>query len=97
MGGGSVETTRDTVIDMLALDRDNPRSILFQIDRVREEESKLAELSGAQSMGDAGRKILMLQTAMAVATPEQITARRLSRTRRELAAISEALTAQYLS
>ncbi|WP_417742596.1 circularly permuted type 2 ATP-grasp protein [Salipiger sp.] len=93
----SVETTRDTVIDMLALDRDNPRSILFQIDRVREDESKLAELSGAQGMGEAGRKILMLQTALAVATPEQITARRLSRTRRELAAISEALTAQYLS
>ncbi|WP_236016548.1 circularly permuted type 2 ATP-grasp protein [Salipiger abyssi] len=93
----SVETNRDTVIDVLALDRDNPRSILFQLDRMREEEARLAELSGMAEMGEASRRILMLQTALAVSGPEAISTRRLRRIRRELAAISEALTAQYLS
>ncbi|MCA0845823.1 circularly permuted type 2 ATP-grasp protein [Salipiger thiooxidans] len=93
----SVESNRNTVIDLLALDRDNPRSILFQLDRLREEEEKLAEMAGLTQMGEASRRILTLQTSLAVATPELIYTRRLSRVRRELGAISEALTAQYLS
>ncbi|GGG73473.1 hypothetical protein GCM10011415_22230 [Salipiger pallidus] len=94
----SVETGRDTVIDLLALDRDNPRSILFQLDVLREEEARLAETCGLRhELGDTGRRILTLQTMVAVSTPPQIASRRLARIRRELAGVSEALTAQYLS
>ncbi|MAB04472.1 MAG: hypothetical protein CML50_00425 [Rhodobacteraceae bacterium] len=93
----SVETGRDTVIDLLALDRDNPRSILFQIDVLRAEEERLSEITKAVQPSEAARRILVLQTALAVARPEQLTERRLRRIRREIASISEALTAQYLS
>ncbi|EIE48912.1 circularly permuted type 2 ATP-grasp protein [Salipiger aestuarii] len=93
----TIESSRETVIDMLALDRDNPRSILFQIDRLREEEEQLAAVSSRPRVGEATRRILMMQTMLAVSEPEQISTRRLVRIRRELAAISEALTAQYLS
>ncbi|MCR8550333.1 circularly permuted type 2 ATP-grasp protein [Salipiger sp. P9] len=93
----TVETNRDTVIDLLALDRDNPRSMLFQLDRLREEETRLAGLAGMPQLGEASRHILRLQTALAVATPEETTTERLGELRAELAAISEALTAQYLS
>ncbi|MBU2960621.1 circularly permuted type 2 ATP-grasp protein [Citreicella sp. C3M06] len=93
----TIETSRETVIDMLALDRENPRSLLYQIDILREEEEQIADATAQPRMGEATRRILMLQTMLAVSTSGQISSRRLNRIRRELAGISEALTAQYLS
>ncbi|WP_368667709.1 circularly permuted type 2 ATP-grasp protein [Salipiger sp. PrR002] len=92
----SVETSRETVIDLLALDAGNPRSMLFQMDVLLAEEERIRAASGHQ-MEEAGRRILMLRTALAVAEPAEITPARLRGFRSDLAAISHALTAQYLS
>ncbi|WP_226621863.1 circularly permuted type 2 ATP-grasp protein [Alloyangia pacifica] len=92
----SVETSRETVIDLLALDAGNPRSMLFQIDVLLGEEERIRLASG-RPMGEAAKRILMLRTALAVAEPAEITPARLAGFRGDLAAISHALTAQYLS
>ncbi|HBS99834.1 circularly permuted type 2 ATP-grasp protein [Salipiger marinus] len=93
----SVESGRDTVIDLLALDPDNPRSLRFQLDLLLEEEARLQPPPDRGPLGEAGRRILLARTGLAVATPDQITGARLAALRRDLAAISDALTAQYLS
>ena len=92
----SVETSRETVIDLLALDAGNPRSLLFQLDVLMAEEARLRP-AGSSGLPEAGRRILLLRTALAVAAPEEITPARLRGFRADLAAISHALTAHYLS
>ncbi|EPX75892.1 circularly permuted type 2 ATP-grasp protein [Salipiger mucosus] len=93
----AVETSRSTVIDLLALDADNPRSIRFQVDILREDEARLSGEVSHRRVDEAARRILTLQTELAVATPEQIGPERLTEIRSRLAGISDALTARYLS
>ena len=93
----SVESSRDTLIDLLALDRDNPRSIRFQLDVLREEEERLSREMNAPQMSDVAKRILRLQTALSIAEPVHITTKRLRSIRREIAGISEALSSRYLS
>ena len=88
-----VETTRDTVIDLLALDDANPRSILFQINRLSDLASDLPFAEVAGRPGELVRVILTAQTALTVADPSDITTERLSDLRAELAGISEKLLA----
>lgn len=91
-----VETNRDTVVDLLALDADNPRALLFLIRRMR----FLAEaLPRAQEYGRPSellRAILPLEAEIACATPGEISTKRLWRMRGELAQISGLLSAAYL-
>ncbi len=93
----AVESSRNTVIDLLALDGDNPRSMKFQLDHLREQEALLPAQSENTQMSECARRILTLQTSLAVATPEEITIERLGEMRGELFAISDALTARYMS
>lgn len=86
-----VETTRDTVIDLLALDDDNPRSILFQVNRMRMLASELPFAEVAGRPGQLMRAILTAQTSLTVADPSDITTERLAQLRAELAGISRLL------
>jgi len=94
----SVETNRNTVIDLLVLDIGNPRSVLFQIDLLREQESLLSQ-SGAERgrMSTLARRILVLHTELSVATPEDLTTGRLIAIQSEIREISGEITARYLS
>ena len=92
----AVETNRNTVIDLLALDPDNPRSILYQIDQLREQEDQLTRLDPSPRLSELARLILQLQTDLAVATPEALSTERLEDVRARIGAISDALSAQYL-
>ena len=91
-----VETSRDTVVDLLALDADNPRALLFLIRRLR----RLAEgLPGAQEHGRPSgllRAILPLEAEIACANPSEVTSERLWQLRGDLAAISDRLSSAYL-
>ena len=62
----SVSTGRRTVIDLLALDPLNPRSILFQLERDLKPRSSVAERRRANGhMSPAAKEILRLHTALA--------------------------------
>jgi len=94
----SVETNRNTVIDLLVLDIGNPRSVLFQIEVLREQESLLSRPDDERCrMSPLARRILLLHTELSVAAPEELTTERLIGMQAEVRQISGELTDCYLS
>ncbi|MFN4156783.1 MAG: circularly permuted type 2 ATP-grasp protein [Gemmobacter sp.] len=88
---------RDTVVDLLALDDDNPRSILWQL---AELQAQIARLPGAGSEGpmpDLPREILLAHTALAVSRPSEIDAASLSALRGRLNRLSDLLGQRYFA
>ncbi|MEO8529855.1 MAG: circularly permuted type 2 ATP-grasp protein [Deltaproteobacteria bacterium] len=92
----AVETTRNTVIDLMVLDPGNPRSIMFQIDVIVEQEKMMPARDESVVLSDVAKALLRLQTELKTAEPDEITSGRLLVLRKELSAISDALTARYL-
>ncbi|WP_292435156.1 alpha-E domain-containing protein, partial [Mesorhizobium sp.] len=70
-----VQSGRRTVIDLLALDPLNPRSILFQLERLKAEIGMLPSVGGEGHMSPAAKEILQLNTALAVMEPQDMTAK----------------------
>lgn len=87
----------ETTIDLMALDADNPRALLYQIVVIR----RIAETLPHESEGDRAsalmRALLPLEAELAVAASSEITQARLLAMRKDLATISQALTALYLT
>ncbi|WP_126975080.1 circularly permuted type 2 ATP-grasp protein [Frigidibacter oleivorans] len=73
----TIGTSRETVVDLLALDGGNPRSVFFQISEIRDQ---VARLPGGdrQPMGRLPRRVLELHTSLAVLSPPEVTTTRLS-------------------
>ncbi|MAM60246.1 circularly permuted type 2 ATP-grasp protein [Maritimibacter sp. UBA3975] len=91
-----VNTNRETVVDLLALDADNPRAVLFQI---AELERLAAGLPKATEVGRPGpllRQILPLKARLEVADPADITPEVFAGLRAEFAAISGQIALTYL-
>lgn len=93
----SVETNRNTVIDLLALDSLNPRSVLFQLSEVKDHVATLPNAVTLGEMSPLARQVLRLHTDLAVLTPADVTPKRLLRMRVKLAELSDSLTAAYLT
>jgi uncharacterized alpha-E superfamily protein len=70
-----VQAGRRTVIDLLALDPLNPRSILFQLERLKAEIGMLPSVGGEGHMSPAAKEILQLNTAIAVMEPSDMSAK----------------------
>ncbi|WP_290686775.1 MULTISPECIES: circularly permuted type 2 ATP-grasp protein [unclassified Haematobacter] len=69
----AAEANRATVIDLLALDRLNPRAVLYQLDLIQERMGVLWRGQGNAPMGEVERAVLRLRTRVATATPEELT------------------------
>lgn len=93
----SVETNRNTLIDLLALDPENPISLACQVGILREQQEALPRLKSSTQLSPIERQILTLHTQLAVSSPEGMTTDDLIQIREELRAISDALTMMYLS
>ena len=91
-----IETTRCTAVDLLALDGDNPRAILFQIERMRRLASELPYASDNGRLAELSRAIVPIEAALSVATPNEITSAKLGELRAGFAQISDLLTSAYL-
>lgn len=91
-----VETSRNTVVDLLALDADNPRAILFQVQRLRFLTADLPNAKVNGRLAPLSRAILPIEAEFAVANPSEIDTERLNRLRGELATISDLIGAAYL-
>lgn len=91
-----IETSRDTVVDLLALDADNPRALLFLVRALRQHAEALpnAQVHGRPS--ELLRVILPLEAGIACATPDEMTPKRLIKIRQELGRISDLIAATYL-
>ncbi len=67
-----VRAGRRTVVDLLALDPLNPRSILFQLERLKAEIGLLPSVGPEGHMSVAAKEILQLNTAIAVMEPSDM-------------------------
>ena len=91
-----VRTNRDTVVDLLVLDADNPRSIIFMINSLK---ATLQALPKAQLDGRPGpilRALLPLRTELSVAEPSTITTEYLAQFRGRLYRVSDLISDHYL-
>jgi uncharacterized circularly permuted ATP-grasp superfamily protein/uncharacterized alpha-E superfamily protein len=88
---------RDTVVDLLALDDDNPRSILWQLAELRDQIARLPGEGTDGPMADLPREILLLHTGLAVCRPSEIDAARLSDLREGIAHLSDLVGRRFFS
>ncbi len=91
-----VETSRDTVVDLLALDADNPRAILFQLREMRKLVENLPNAYENGRLGPLLRAISPLESALSVAEPAEITSERLIELRGAIAGLSDIIATSYL-
>ncbi len=92
----AITTTRDTVIDLLALDAGNPRSILFQMEGIREQVALLPGASGPAGLSPLSRSVLREHATLATATPGDLDAEELWNLRARIGALSDLLSMTYL-
>lgn len=90
------DMNRDTVIDLLALDEDNPRAILYQLHRIQSLASELPRAHDSGRVGMFLRQLMPIATEFAVCNTDAITPARLYQLRQELAALSDTLATMYL-
>lgn len=91
----AVSTTRDTVVDLLALDALNPRSILFGANEIRDHVGFLPGASHLGQLSPLARAALQMQSGLAVLTPESVDAQALEVMRRQAADLSGIISNAY--
>lgn len=89
-------SSRETVIDLLALDPMNPRSIRNQIDVMAEQVQFLPGASTYGQLSPLGRAMLRVQADVVTATPETMTSKALLAVQGDLHTLSDLLTEAYL-
>jgi len=90
----NVPSGRRTVLDLLALDPLNPRSVLFQLDRLKTEIGLLPGGSGAQ-LSPTAKEVLRLHTALAIREPADMTPEALDTLAWEIGGLYESLAKSY--
>ena len=91
----AVATNRATVIDLLALDDRNPRSILAQLDLLRDQVARLPGNEPGPPMTPLARRVLEVHTELAVQPPEALDTAALAGLRQDIAELSSLLAANY--
>lgn len=91
----TVTTTRETTIDLMALDPLNPRALRHQIDGLREQIDALPAANDHGQLSPLARAALRLQADIATADPESLTTDELWSLRGRLACLSDLLTQAY--
>ena len=93
----SVHTGRNSVLDLLVLDPMNPRSVAFQVTRMREEIEQLPRDANSAPMPNTARDILRIDTDLRTIEPADMTIDRLTKLSGDLCTLSDALSRTYLS
>jgi uncharacterized circularly permuted ATP-grasp superfamily protein/uncharacterized alpha-E superfamily protein len=89
---------RETVIDLLALDDGNPRSILWQLAELRAQAGRLP--GGDRHDGPMPalpRAVLLAHTALAVMSPAEVDADALARLRRDIMGLSDLIARRFFA
>lgn len=92
----TVAASRETVLDLLALDPMNPRSLRNQIDGMAEQIETLPGAGREGMLSPLARAMLRLQTEVATSLPETLDRAKLLSLRGEMGALSDLLTETYL-
>jgi uncharacterized circularly permuted ATP-grasp superfamily protein/uncharacterized alpha-E superfamily protein len=92
----AVATNRSTVIDLLALDPLNPRSILYQLNQISDHMSFLPGVEANSQMTPLQSAVMQTRTSLAVKLPESVDANTLEKLGGEIFHLSDLLTSSYL-
>ena len=92
----AVTTTRETVVDLLALDTMNPRSVLYHLSEVREHVGFLPDAEVNGQLSHLSRGVLQAHTGLAVETPETVDGTTLRALILEIEALSDLISSSYL-
>ncbi|MGY6410406.1 MAG: circularly permuted type 2 ATP-grasp protein [Alkalilacustris sp.] len=87
---------RDSVVDLLALDPDNPRAVLFQLGTLRDQIDRLPRRP-ARRLAPPARLALRLHTSLATAEPAELDSPALWALRGDLARLSDGIAAEWLA
>lgn len=93
----AVSTNRKTVLDLLALDARNPRSVLRHLTEIRDHATQLSEALAQGRMSDLSRGVLRAYADLAERTPETLDTATLLKIEGEIAALSDVLSDVYLN
>ncbi|GGF68352.1 hypothetical protein GCM10011402_20960 [Paracoccus acridae] len=91
----TLNASRATVIDLLALDPLNPRALRHQIDGLREQVDMLPAANDHGALSPLAREALRLHTDLATAEPASLTTEALWGLRARIAMLSDILTTTY--
>ena len=92
----SITTSRESVIDMLALDEQNPRSIQYHLSEILRQVEALSPSEQQAHKSDLSRAILRLHTSVSVSLPEEIDLESLDRLGKNIDGLHDHLNASYL-
>lgn len=92
----TVRTSRPTVIDLLALDSMNPRSILYQLDELKTQIELLPGATLHGQLSELTRALLRLHSNVAIHKPEGFSVDALLECHNEIAGLSDLVTDTYL-
>jgi uncharacterized circularly permuted ATP-grasp superfamily protein/uncharacterized alpha-E superfamily protein len=92
----AVATRRETVLDLLALDQRNPRSVIFSMNVLQEQIDLLPGAVVSGQLSPLARMALKARTDLALATAEDLEPPVLRAMARTLASISDRLTDTYM-
>lgn len=93
----TVQSGRRTVVDLLALDPLNPRSVLFQLERLKEEIGLLPGTGSSGSLSHAGKEIMRLHTSLAIREPGDLDPEALREIAGEIAGLYTILSKAYFA
>ncbi len=86
-----------SVIELLALDGKNPRSILYHVSRMKEHIANLPLQSADQAMTQVARMVLVLETRLVTSEPTDIFPEFLIELKRDIWGISDTLNEYHLA
>lgn len=92
-----VMVTPASVCDLLVLDSLNPRSVLFELDRVQEHVDFLPDIRAGSQLAPLARALLKLRTDIATAEPHTTKPDWLRELRARISALSDLITQTYLA
>jgi uncharacterized circularly permuted ATP-grasp superfamily protein/uncharacterized alpha-E superfamily protein len=90
-----VRSSRLTVVDLLALDPLNPRSVLFQLERLKTEIDHLPGRGAAGHLSPAAKEVLRLHTSLAIREPAEMTPEALDTLAWDIGGLYETLARTY--
>lgn len=92
----AVSLSQATVLDLLAMDTKNPRSVLYQLTDMKEQVSLLPGATENGHLSELARSVLQVHTSLAIATPNTLTPEALAELRDRIAFLSVELTDAYI-
>lgn len=92
----SITTSREGIIDMLALDERNPRSIQYHLTEILNQVRALPSTQEQASKSQLSRAILKLHTAVSVALPDELDTAAFEKMGLDINALHDHLNASYL-